>query len=129
MNDDWDGPPKVTATEEAEDYEFFLVPTVLGQDFGIQLEGSHDLFYPVFTNEVTLNEYMVHFSKKLGMELAGSWAVQRIEGMAMEALFEVLQEKGARMMIDPVAVSEHHTTWRERVKVGDLWKYQDFESN
>jgi len=125
--DVWDGPPKVTGREEPRDYKFFLVPTVMGQDFCIELEGSHDLFYPVFTDEDTLNNYMMDIGSKLEMV---DVAFQRIEGKSvMDALSEVVQEKGARMMIDPVAIGEHHTKWRERVKVGDLWKYQDFESN
>lgn len=123
----WRGPPRVTDREEAEDYKFFLIPMIMGQDFGVQIEGSNELFYPVFSNEQVLNNYMLAVGERLG--LPGAWTVQRIEGPAIEALFEIVVEKGFRVMIDPVSVSSHHTKWKERVKVGDLWKYQDFENN
>lgn len=124
----WRGPPKVTAREELADFECVLIATIDGQDFGVLLEGTDDQFYPVFTNEETLNNYMMHIGPRMG--LPGYWEVRKIEGKEIiEKFFQIIAEQGTRAMIDPVAVSDHHTKWRERVKVGDLWKYQDFENN
>jgi hypothetical protein len=95
-----------------------LFPVVNSQPFVVQIEGTDDFFFMLFSDEELLKNTTEKMMRKLGM--TGRYDIGRVTS---EQLFDAMRDMGIRLMADPQVVDDHHTQWKEIVKEGEEWKY------
>lgn len=122
----WDGKPKWDGKYvEFGPIEGKLFPVIMGNiPFIIQIEGSNDYFFMIFSTEEKLRDTVDKFTLKLGNKTA--YSVGKIK---TKKLVDLLIDEGIRIMCDPIVVDDNHTKWCELVRHGDVFKYVDPEVN
>lgn len=96
-----------------------LFPMMGDQPFVIEIEGSDDMFFMLFSDEKKLRDTSTKFFAKLG----ASETLLNIGRIKNDEMIEAMIDMGIRLMCDPVVIDEHHTSWLEIVKEGDVYKY------
>ena len=92
--------------------------------FAIMIHGSEDSYIPIFSTEAMYNDRMEIWKNHIGPLPV---AMRQLQNDDVEFLITQTQKLSpsvkARIMIDPEIISETHTRWIERIKVGDAHKY------
>jgi len=118
--------PKFSGEEVSITLTEGLVPFVHRAPFGWLIHGCDDSFVVIFSTEQLLRDFM-------NAESVRSLRVKELktEGFTIVRIpfrifLNAARKGGARVMLDPVVVSDQHTRWKEPLSCeGDKVKYLD----
>lgn len=107
------------------DINGYLLAWFYNQPHVIKLNGCDDWFLPIFSTVAKLHEHLDHVSRKLNTK-PPPYTIKKIDDG--KEFFDSVYGQ-ARIMVDPVVISDDHTKWVEIMKQADALVFIERQLN